>query len=182
MEPIELIQRADGDAEPDDAATRALYAELKAIAASELRRHAPQQTLNTTAVVHEAYAKLAELHRGAIADRSHFLRLAARAMRQVIIDAARARIADKRGAGAVHLSLGHADEVGVDGAVEILELEAALALLAREEPRAAKVVEYHVYGGMSFQEVADLIGVSEKTARNDWTYARAVLAEALGKS
>lgn len=181
MELTELINRGRaGDAAADSAAIAQLYAQLKAIAAGELRRAGGRSTLDTTAVVHEAYEKLAGYDGGPLSDRRHYLRLAARAMRQVVVDHARAVGAAKRGADAVHVSLGAADGGTLDPAQRWLELEAALQRLEGAQPRVAQVVEGHVFGGMTFEELAEALGVSERTARADWTVGRAWLASELG--
>ena len=180
MELTELINRGRaGDAEANEAATRLLYAQLKAIAAAELRRLAGQSDLNTTAVVHEAYEKLAGYRGEPLADRRHYLRLAARAMRQVLVDQARAVGAAKRGADAAHLSLGAVLEGTLDPAQRWLELDAALRRLEAEQPRVAHVVEAHVFSGMTFDEIAAALDISERTARADWTAGRAWLASEL---
>ena len=171
-----LLNRArGGDAAADAGALSLVYGELKKIAAAELRRQARGSTLNTTAVVHEAYAKLAGCD-GSLVDRKHYFRLAALAMRQVVVDHARARLAEKRGGDVVHVDFELAHGVAVERAQDLIDLDEALTLLAADEPRAAQVVELHVYGGMTFDQVADALGISERTARSDWTYARAVLA------
>ncbi len=181
MELTEWLNRArDGDAAAANQALALIYAQLKRIAAAELRRHARGGTLDTTAVVHEAYAKLAENGHAPVNDRSHYFRLAARAMRQVAIDYARTRLAVKRGGDQARVDLEDAGLLAEQRAEELISLDAALVELAKSEPRAAQVVEWHVFGGMNFVEIADALGVSERTARGDWAYARASLAVALG--
>jgi RNA polymerase sigma factor (TIGR02999 family) len=182
VEITELINRGRaGDAAADAAAIAQLYGQLKAIAAGELRRLGGQSTLDTTAVVHEAYEKLAGYDGGPLADRRHCLRLAARAMRQVLVDHARAVGAAKRGGDATHLSLGALVHGTLDPAQRWLELEGALQRLEREQPRVAQVVEGHVFGGMTFDELAAALDISERTARSDWTVGRAWLAAELGE-
>jgi RNA polymerase sigma factor (TIGR02999 family) len=176
----QLLNRArNGDARAQSSATALIYADLKRIAAAELRRGGRNGTLNTTAVVHEAYAKLAGYEGGPLADRQHYFRLAARAMRQVVIDHARARLAEKRGGDVAHVELEAAQDIAMDRAQELVDLDEALAKLAETEPRAAQVVEWHVFGGMTFDEIAAALEVSERTARGDWAYARALLADSL---
>jgi RNA polymerase sigma factor (TIGR02999 family) len=181
MELTELINRGRaGDAGADAAAVAQLYVQLKGLAAQALRRLGGRSTLDTTAVVHEAYEKLAAYASGPLADRRHYLRLAARAMRQVVVDHARAAGADKRGADAAHLSLGAVQEGTLDPAQRWLDLEAALRRLELAEQRVARVVEAHVFGGMTFDEIAAALGISERTARSDWKAGRAWLACELG--
>lgn len=179
MELTELINlgRA-GDLAANDEAIARLYTELKAIAAAELRRQFPG-TLNTTAVVHEAWEKLARYEGAPVGDRRHFLCLAARAMRQVVIDHARARGAQKRGSDAANLALEDVVEGRIDHAQQWLVLDDALRRLADDDERAARVVELHVFGGLTFLEIADALDVSERTARGDWASARAWLATEL---
>jgi len=176
----ELLNRAQGgDASAREAAFAQIYADLKRIAAAELRRN-PGATLNTTALVHEAYAKLAAHHAGALASRAHFFSLAARAMRQILVDQARSRLADKRGGREAHTGLDGAHEVADRRAEELLLVDEALDRLAEHDERAAKVVEWHFFGGFTFTEIAAELDLSERTVRSDWALARAVLARELG--
>ena len=176
----ELLNRAQaGDAGAADAAFGELYAELKRIAAAELRRN-PGATLNTTALVHEAYAKLAAGHAGQLASRSHFFSLAARAMRQILVDQARSRLAEKRGGREVHTGLDSVNAAAEERAEELLLIDAALEKLGARDARAAKVVEWHFFGGFTFDEIAAELDLSERTVRSDWAIARAVLARDLG--
>lgn len=175
----ELLNRAQaGDASAGDAAFGALYAELKRIAAAELRRN-PGATLNTTALVHEAYAKLAA-GAGPLASRSHFFSLAARAMRQILIDQARSRLAEKRGGREIHTGLDSVHAAAEQRAEELLLIDAALEKLSQRDARAAKVVEWHFFGGFTFDEIAAELNLSERTVRSDWALARAVLARDFG--
>ncbi|MBA8888248.1 RNA polymerase sigma factor (TIGR02999 family) [Dokdonella fugitiva] len=176
----ELLNRAQGgDASAREAAFAQIYADLKRIAAAELRRN-PGATLNTTALVHEAYAKLAAHHAGALASRAHFFSLAARAMRQILVDQARSRLADKRGGREAHTGLDGAHEIADRRAEELLLVDEALDRLAEHDERAAKVVEWHFFGGFTFGEIAAELDLSERTVRSDWALARAVLARELG--
>ncbi len=176
----ELLNRAQaGDTAARERAFAQIYADLKRIAAAELRRH-PGATLNTTALVHEAYAKLAAHFAGDLASRAHFFGLAARAMRQVLVDQARRRIADKRGGAERHAGLDQAETLADARAGELLAIDEALERLAGHDPRAARIVEWHFFGGFDFVEIARELGLSERTVRNDWALARALLARELG--
>ena len=178
----ELLNRAQGgDAGAQDAAYGLIYADLKRIAAAELRRN-PGATLNTTALVHEAYAKLAAHHEGALASRSHYFSLAARAMRQILVDQARRRLAEKRGGGEAHTDLDGAHALADSRAEELLQIDDALEKLAARDERAAKVVEWHFFAGLTFQEIADELGRHERTVRHDWELARAWLRKAMDRS
>lgn len=176
----ELLNRAQrGDDDAREAAFARIYAELKRIAAAELRRN-PGATLDTTALVHEAWAKLAANYAGTLESRGHYYSLAARAMRQILVDQARRRIADKRGGGERPAELGEATALADARASEVLAIDQALSRLARRDARAARVVEWHFFGGFTFDEIAVELKLSERTVRGDWALARAVLARELG--
>ena len=148
-----------------------LYDELKRIAHRHLA--AGGATLQTTGLVHEAYLKLA---RAQVADEAHLLNLASRAMRQVLVDMARARGRDKRGGTLLLVTLG--DQIQAEQAgdsIDVLALEQSLQRLEQVDPRLAQVVELHFYGGLSFPEISRLIGVTERTLFRDWRTARAMI-------
>ena len=170
----QLLARArESDQRALDDAYAAIYQELKQVAHRQLRReHGP---LETTALVHEAYLKLAGGAPLAAMDRNHLLALSARAMRQVLVDDARARKADKRGGGQDMLTLGAAGDAGEVAAVEVLKLDELLESLHRLDERAAQVVELRYFGGYTELEVADMLDISESTLRRDWRRARAFL-------
>jgi RNA polymerase sigma factor (TIGR02999 family) len=179
VELTELINRGrGGDVAANEEAIRQLYSELKKIAAAELRRQ-HSATLNTTAVVHEAWEKLAHYDAGPLNDRQHFFCLAARAMRQVVIDHARAQCAQKRGGDMARVDLDEVRAGTLDRAQHWLELDDALRRLSDSDERAGRVVELHVFGGMTFVAIAAALGVSERTVRGDWSSARAWLASEL---
>lgn len=151
-----------------------LYDELKHIAHSELKRH-EKQSLNTTGLVHEAYLKLAQAN---IEDRAHGISLVVRAMRQVLIDAARARSADKRGNAPLRVNLSD-DSASTEQDVDFLSLDQALERLKGQHERLGRVVELHFFGGVQFGEIAELLGVDRRTVHRDWIAARALLAQDL---
>jgi RNA polymerase sigma factor (TIGR02999 family) len=156
-----------------------VFEELRRLAHRQLAREHQIQTLQTTDLVHEAYLRLAK-HPGAVGHgRAYFYAAAARAMRQVLIDAARKRGAAKRGSGAAVLSL-DPDRVAADlyGA-DLLELDEALERLAQRNPRHARIVECRFFGGMSVEDTAEAIGISPRTVKSDWALARAWLYDAL---
>lgn len=156
----------------------AAYEELRRLAAS-VRRHDPAATLSPTALVNEAWLKLADSPSVARTSPLHFKRIAARAMRQVLVEAARRRNADKRGGGAPVVTFD--DAMGtVTTADDVLGLDAALDALARLEPRQAQMVESRFFGGLDVAETAQLLGVSEATVLRDWRAAKAWLARELG--
>lgn len=168
-----LLARARaGDAQAMGAAYSAVYDELKRAARAQLRRM--RDHFQTTALVHEAYLKLGGAQLAA-QDRNHLLALSARAMRQVLVDDARARKADKRGGGqeAVTLtpSLGSADQAAID----VLALDELLSALHTLDERAAQIVELRYFGGYEETEIAQMLGLSDRTVRRDWRKARAFL-------
>ena len=151
------------------------YEELRRLAAT-VRRGDPSVTLNTTALVNEAWLKLAASPSFTSLSQLHFKRIAARAMRQLLVEAARRRTADKRGAGAPVLSLHDADGSLASDAGELLALNTALDELARLNPRQALLVEARFFGGLDTAETAALLEVSEATLLRDWRTARAWLS------
>lgn len=157
-----------------------LYEELRALAHQQLGRERSDQTLRTTALVHEAYLKLVDHTRVTEHGRAYFFAAAAHAMRQVLVDRARRRNAAKRGGGVKMVSLGD-DDAAVDAyASELLDLDDALQRLAGHSPRQVKVVEYRFFAGMNVEETAKALGVSPRTVESDWAMARAWLFRALG--
>ncbi|HET9388106.1 MAG TPA: ECF-type sigma factor [Steroidobacteraceae bacterium] len=154
------------------------YDELKRIAQRARSRLGGNHTLQTTALVHEAYLRLR--HSPGFADETHFLRAAALAMRHALINYAAARVADKRGGGELHLTLSHAESVGVTTDESLLALDEALARLAAEVPRLADIVECRFFGGYGEEDTARALGLSLRTVQRDWLKARAWLYRELG--
>ena len=162
-----------------------VYDELRALAHRQLGRARRGGTLDTTALVHEAYLKLAGGAGLSLHDRGHFFALAATAMRQILVDYARRRTAAKRGGpeGPVAMSdLDRPAPVTPDRALELIALHDALAKLEALEPRLGRVVELRVFGGMSIEEVAKVLEVSEGTVKRDWLKARSFLSLEIGAS
>jgi len=156
------------------------YEELRRIGHRERRRVAAGETLQTTALVNEAYLKLRS-SRGWTDDR-HFLGAAALAMRHALVNHAKAGVAQKRGAGAVHVSLTQAGDLGIDTDDGLVALSEAVDELAAESPRAAQVVECRYFAGYSEPETARVLDISERTVRREWTMARAWLFRRLAGS
>ena len=153
-----------------------VYGELKRIAARQLRREASGHTLCTTALVHEAWLELSKLDRIRWQNRSHYLALAAQAMRRVLIDHAVAKRAQKRGGGQRVETLPEDPLLLVDDrAEELLDLDQALQRLAALDERQSRIVECRFYGGMSIEETAEALGISPATVKRDWVAARAWL-------
>jgi RNA polymerase sigma factor (TIGR02999 family) len=152
-----------------------LYAELRRIAHRQLRRRRPGETLSTTAVVHEAYLKLSKGWPREVRDRAHFMALAARAMRQVIVDVARRRQTRKRGGSGPAVPLDD-NAVAVDAlADELVAIERSLSRLESLDPRLARIVEWRFFGGMSEDEIGEVLGIAARTVRRQWREARAFL-------
>jgi len=165
-----------------------LYRELRALARSRLRSAGEFTLLDTTALVHESYLRLHGLQGtpGAagpvFTDRQHFFAYAARAMHSVVVDLVRARQAERRGGGAEHLPLDTAvaDQAAAPHDAEVLRVHDALQDLAAVDARLASVVEMRYFGGLSEAEIAEALGVTERTVQRDWQKARLLLAVALG--
>jgi RNA polymerase sigma factor (TIGR02999 family) len=149
------------------------YEDLRRIGRRERRRVGAGETMQTTALVNEAYLKLRKMK--GWADDRHFLCAAALAMRHALVNHAKAGVAQKRGSGAVHLSLTQAGELGIDSDEGLVALNDALELLAQEAPRPAQVVECRYFAGYSEPETARVLGISERTVRREWTLAKAWL-------
>lgn len=174
-----LLEAArQGDGQAFDAVYQEVYDELRRLARVIRRGHAGA-TLNTTALVHEAYLRLVPARNLAWEDRMHFFRVAARAMRHALVEVARRQMADKRGGGAMTVFFDenvHATPVRVE---EVLALNDALAQLEALDPRQARIVECRFFAGLSVEETAEALGVGPATVKRDWRAARAWLVRAL---
>jgi RNA polymerase sigma factor (TIGR02999 family) len=176
------IQAASrGDADAHERLFEHVYAELKLLARRQLRG-AASPTLDTTGLVHDAYLKLAGAQTLGVDSRRHFFALAAKAMRQIVIDHVRAHVAAKRGgAEARHVPLDEAHEPGAAQVSpdSLLQLDAALGDMEQRLPRLAELIELRFFAGMELGEIAALQGVSERTVNRDWRRARAELYAAI---
>lgn len=164
----------DADEQQRDEVFARVYGALHHIARQQRARWSGNETLNATALVHEAYLKLVS-HGASYASRSHFLAVASRAMRQLLINYAQRHAAQKRGSGKDDLPLDDALLVSEQRGEELLALDEALERLQDMDPRAAQVVECRVFGGLSAEETADALGVTRRTVSRDWSAARAWL-------
>ena len=165
-----------GDAAALDEVVRILYGELRTLARARLRDERVEHTLSPTALVNEAYLKLAANDRVGAATRTQFMAVAATTMRRVLVDYARARNRLKRGGGESPIPLDEVEPfLSDEEAEEILALDEALIRLATKNPRAAEVVQHRFYAGLTLEEIAAQLGVNERTVRRDWTVARAWL-------
>jgi RNA polymerase sigma factor (TIGR02999 family) len=180
----ELLQaHREGAPGAFDRLVEIVYPELRSVARRQLRRSRRDgPLLDTTGLVHEAYLKLVDQSRIGAQDRQHFLAVAARAMRQVIVDHARLRHAAKRGAGAEHIPLEDRDLAVEQQAEHLLAINDALGRLAEENPRLLQVVECRFFAGYSELETATALAVSARTVERDWIRAKAWLREAIDGS
>lgn len=158
---------------------RQLYAELKSLARARLSHEAVAPTLQTTALVHEAYLRLVARGDPGWDGRAHFFGAASDAMRRILVDRARARARIKRGGGNLRVELGDVADPAEEAGVDVLALDEALTRLAEEDPRKARVVELRYFAGLSLEEVAALTGTSITTVKTDWNFARAWLRRAM---
>jgi RNA polymerase sigma factor (TIGR02999 family) len=156
-----------------------VYNKLKALARAYMSRERGYQTLQPTALVHEAYLRLSKADRVAWAGKTHFFAVAATQMRRVLVERARAARAQKRGTGAVRITLDEGMATSSQPGPEVLALDQALRKLARRSERQSRVAELRVFSGLLFQEIAPVLRVSERTVRDDWRMARAWLAREL---
>ncbi len=168
-----------GDAQAARTAYALVYGELKRSARRCLRRPMPGETLTPTVLVHEVYVRLSDQDGKPLRDRGHFFALAARAMRQILVDHARRRQSVKRGGGAQATDLDSALDLRGDDIARTLELDTALRALEGRDPELAQLVEWHFFAGLDFVEIAQETGRHERTVRRDWELARAFLQRQL---
>jgi len=180
-----LAAARQGDGNATNRLMALVYDELRVLARRQLRHRRPGQTITTTALVHEAYLKLVDHDGVPWQDRSHFFSVAALAMRHILVDSARRRVAKKRGGEDVRIT--H-DELRLAGeepdaearAIEVLSVDRALTSLAALNERLSQLVELRFFAGLTEEETAEVMGTSERTVRRDWRKARAFLFQALG--
>lgn len=175
-----LLEAAGGGDRPAfDRLYKAVYDELHRMAAARMRREHRALTLQPTALVNEAWLRLAPAG-GAFDNRGHFFCAASESMRRILVDHARRRRADRRGGGAEHLTLSGVDVPMPSGDVDVLLVDEALSRLALERPRLAQLVTLRFFAGLSIEDAAAALGISPATAKRDWSFARAWLLEELG--
>jgi RNA polymerase sigma-70 factor, ECF subfamily len=175
-----LQQIKDGDTAAESELMPLIYEQLRAIAKNQMARERPDHSLQATILVHDAFLQLVGNAQIDFCNRSHFFALASRAMRRILIDHARAAQAQKR-PGVKKVALESA-LVFVEGqATDLLALDEAMQRLAAWDPRQSRVVEMHFFGGLDFDEIAEVLGISDRTAKRDWAMARAWLYRQLSK-
>jgi RNA polymerase sigma factor (TIGR02999 family) len=182
-EATQLLQRfGSGDAEASEALFRLLYDELRGAAERAMRSERRDHTLQPTALVHEAFLKLVDEESVAWQGKAHFLGVAARAMRQVLVDHARRRKTEKRGAGADRVPLDDALVEIESASIDLLALDEALERLAEHDEELARLVEMRFFGGLTVEETGRALGLSVRQVEGGWITARAWLFRAMGAS
>lgn len=175
-----IHQARAGDRPAFDSLFQALYPELRRVARARLARNVRDTLMETTVLLHECYLKFLKADRLTAEDRAHFVAYAATVMRSIVVDGVRANQSERRGGHAVHLPIDTEMEAALPAAeAEVLDVDAALRDLAALEPRLARVVEMRYFGGMKEAEIAQVLGVTDRTVRRDWEKARLLLAHAL---
>lgn len=178
-----LLQKwQDGHPEALDALIPLVYRKLRRLAHAHLRNERSDHTLQTGALVNEAYLRLVGLNPPHWESRTHFFAIAGRLMRQILVDYARRHRAGKRGAGACRVSLDEVSEPAREPQVDVVALDEALDSLTTIDPRQARVVELRFFAGMSLQEISAALGIAPATVQRDWTAARAWLHREMSRN
>jgi RNA polymerase sigma factor (TIGR02999 family) len=174
---VTLLLRAwgEGDAHALERLAPLVYQELHRIARGYMAHERPDHTLQTTALVNEAYMRLVDARQVPWQDRAHFFAVCARAMRRILVDHARSRAYLKRGGGNVHIQFDEAYGIAWSHDTDLLELDEALSRLSLLDPRKGKVIEMRFFGGLSVEETAEALRISPETVMRDWKLARAWL-------
>jgi RNA polymerase sigma factor (TIGR02999 family) len=175
-----LVKWGSGDKAALDELMPLVYEELRRLAASYLRHKSGGQTLQPTALVHEAYVRLAGKKGTAVEHRAQFFGLAAKVMRDILVDHARKRMATKRGGQQLRLSLSQAERFGRKPEVELVALDDALKVLASTNPQHSRVIELRFFGGLTIDETAEVMRLSHATTERYWSFGRAWLRRELG--
>jgi RNA polymerase sigma factor (TIGR02999 family) len=172
---ILLAELTKGNEEAASRLIPLVYAELRRLAASYMRRERSDHTLQPTALVHEAYLKLIQQRSIDWQSRAHFFGIAAQVMRRILVDHARGHLREKRGGGERPVPMDEALVFAPEQSVELLKLDQALERLTKLDPRQGKIVELRFFGGLTVEQTADLLGISPKTVKRDWSMAKAWL-------
>jgi len=172
----QLLKKAqDGDRESLDRLLPLIYDELRRVAASQLQRERADHTLQATALVHEAYLRLLDQREVDWQNRAHFFSIAAEMMRRILVNYAVRRQTQKRGFGAAQISLDEAGGVSDEKDFDLVALDDALRQLAEYDPTQARVVELRFFGGLTIEETAEVLGISDSTVKREWRMAKAWL-------
>lgn len=172
-----------GDEQARDQLVPVVYPELRRLARRYMRHERPGHTLQTTALVNEAYLRLVDVNGVSWQDRAHFFAVSAQIMRRILVDAARARVTAKRGAGAPRVNLDEVPDVSSVRAGELMAIDEALSRLAQVDARKAQVIELRFFGGLSVEETAEVLKISPQSVMRDWKLAKAwLLRELSGRS
>ena len=177
-----LVGWSDGDPSALEKLTPLVYRELHRLAQAYMRGERPGHTLQTTALVNEAYVRLIDADRMGWQNRAHFYGVAAKLMRHILVDFARSRDQVKRGGGVESMPLDEAWTVTADRTAELVNLDDALTALEKLDARQSRIVELRFFGGLTEPEIAEVLKVSPRTVNSDWSLARAWLLRELGQS
>jgi len=177
-----LVQWSRGEQQALDALTPVVYQELRRLARRHLRRERPDHTLESTALVHEAYLRLVDQRNIQWQNRNQFFALASELIRRILVDYARNRMAAKRGGQNVKLSLDEAVAAPEDKNLDLVTLDDALQALAARDPRQSRIVELRYFGGLTLETTAEVLGVSPATVKRDWVSAKAFLKRELTRA
>ena len=170
-----LLSWRQGDAAALDRLVPLVYDELRRVARRHLRREQPGHALQATALVHEVYLRLVDVDRLTLKNRTHFFAVAAKLMRQILVDHARRQHADKRGGGATMVSLDDVSPAAQPPSVDVLALDQALEALSAIDARQCRVVELRFFAGLNIDEAAEALGISPATVEREWALAKAWL-------
>lgn len=174
-----LLEWSDGNRQALEEMLPLIYDELRRLAHSFLYRERPGHTLQTTALVHEAYLKLIDQRDARWQNRAHFFAIAAQAMRRILIDSARRHVAEKRGGGEETLSLDEVVVFSLEPNTNLIALDLALTRLAEIDSQQSRIIELRYFGGLTIEETAEVMRLSPATIKREWTMARAWLHQAL---
>ena len=174
-----LVAWSDGDRAALDELVPLVHSELRRIARNYMRGERKGHTLQTTALINEAYTRLVDQKHVRWQNRAHFLAIASELMRRILVDYARRRLYQKRGAGALQVTLGDAETIPVERTPDLVALDEALTSLTKIDKRRGRVVELKFFGGLSIEETAEVLKISPTTVERDWTIAKAWLHKTL---
>jgi RNA polymerase sigma-70 factor, ECF subfamily len=170
-----------GDAAALERLTPMIYGDLRRMARRQMQRERPGDTLQATALVHEAFLRLVDVKNVRWQDRAHFFAIAGQMMRRILVEAARARGAGKRGGGAAHVNIDESIDAVPTRGSEIIRLDEALDALAQLDPRKARVIELRFFSGLNVEESAEILKISPRSVMRDWSLGRAWLIRELSR-